>query len=62
MLTRFDMENSKPVATPLVLETRFERLNTNEAVVKFKGIRSVIGCLTYAWIETRPESQLQWEY
>ena len=49
------MEECKPVATPLDPGAKFEKLNNDKSVVKLKEFQSVIGCLTYASIGTRPD-------
>ena len=54
-LKRFGMEDCKPVATPLEPGTKFEKLLDEKDVVELKGYQSVIGCLTYASIGTRPD-------
>ena len=54
-LKRFGMENCKHVATPLEPGAKFEKINDDSEVVNLKEFQSVIGCLTYASIGTRPD-------
>lgn len=55
VLKRFGMEDCKPVATPLEPNTKFKKLRDDEEPVNLKEYQSVIGCLTYASIGTRPD-------
>ena len=55
MLKRFGMGDYKPVSTPLEPNTKFEKLKDDEEPVNLKEYQSVIGCLTYASIGTRPD-------
>ena len=55
ILERFNMADCKPVATPLEPDTKYEKLTEDEDVVKLKDYQSIIGCLTYASIGTRPD-------
>ena len=55
ILKKFDMEECKPVATPLEPGTRFEKLNDDEETVNLREYQSAIGCLIYASIGTRPD-------
>ena len=55
MLKRFGMDDCKPVSTPLEPNTKFEKLKDDEKPVNLKEYQSVIGCLNYASIGTRPD-------
>ena len=49
------MENCKFLSTPLELNTNFEVLKEDEDSVDLNNYQSVIGCLIYASIGTRPD-------
>ena len=55
VLKKFGMEDCKPVATPMELGVKFEKLNDDEEVVNLREFQSAIGCLIYASIGTRPD-------
>lgn len=58
VLKRFNMENCKPMLTPLDsnFNTKIFDLNTNNCDVDIEGIcRQIIGCLMYAVSGTRPD-------
>ena len=55
MLKKFDMENCKPVGTPLEPGKRFTKLPENEKPSDIHRYQTAIGCLTYASTATRPD-------
>ena len=54
VLHHFGFENSRPVATPMDPCKKFDKLADDEDPVEINEYQSVIGCLTYASICTRP--------
>ena len=55
VLERFEMENCKPVSTPLEPGRKFQELSDDEEAFDLKLYQQVIGCLTYASTATRPD-------
>ena len=55
ILKRFNMENSKPVSTPLEQGRKFQQLSENEKPVDVQVYQMIIGCLTYVTTATRPD-------
>ena len=55
VLKKFDMENCKPVSTPLEPGRKFVKLQENETPVDVQRYQMAIGCLTYAATATRPD-------
>ena len=55
VLKRFEMHESKPVATPMEAGKRYKQLENGEESVNIKEYQAAIGCLTYASIATRPD-------
>ena len=50
-----ELENSKPVATPLEVGKRFQRLTETDQLCNTSLYQQAIGCLTYAATTTRPD-------
>ena len=48
VLKRFEMENCKPVSTPLEQGRKFVPLSENDYPVDTQAYQMAIGCLTYA--------------
>ena len=55
VLERFEMENCKPVSTPLEPGRKFQKLSDDEEAFDLKLYQQAIGCLTYASTATRPD-------
>ena len=55
VLDRFDMQNCKPVSTPMEAGKVFTVLADNEEPVDVKLYQAAIGSLNYAAIATRPD-------
>ena len=54
VLKRFNMENCKPVSTPMEPGKKFYELSDDEDPVNVHEYQKIIGCLTYATTSTRP--------
>ena len=54
-LKRFDMEQCKPVSTPLKPGKRFHELPDDENPTNINKYQKLIGCLTYVPTATRPD-------
>ena len=55
VLERFEMENCKPVSTPLETGRKFQKLSDDEEASDLKLYQQAIGCLTYPSTATRPD-------
>ena len=55
VLKRFNMENCKPVSTPLEQGRKFEPLSEDEEPVDVQAYQMAIGCLTYVTTVSRPD-------
>ena len=55
VLKRFEMQDCKPVATPMEPGRKFEKLKDTEEVVDLEKYQAAIRSLTYASIGTRPD-------
>ncbi len=55
ILKRFNMEQCKPVSTPMEQGRQFHELPENESPVNVQEYQRIIGCLTYATTATRPD-------
>ena len=55
VLKRFEMENCKPVSTPLEQGRKFVPLSENDYPVDTQAYQMAIGCLTYAATVSRPD-------
>ena len=55
VLKRFEMENCKPVSTPLGFGKKYEVLSKEEKSVDVKTYQMAIGCLNYATLISRPD-------
>jgi hypothetical protein len=54
ILKRFNMEQCKPVSTPMEQGRQFHELPENESAVDVQEYQKSIGCLTYVTTATRP--------
>ena len=55
VLNRFNMQNCKPVSTPLEPGKTFQKLLEDEEAINIREYQRIIGCLTYAAITTRAD-------
>ena len=55
VLKRFNMENCKPVSTPMEPGKKFYELSGDEDPVNVQEYQKIIGCLTYATTAIRPD-------
>ncbi len=55
VLERFDMQNSRPVSTPLETGKKFAKISEDEEPIDVKKYQAAIGSLNYAAIATRPD-------
>ena len=55
VLKRFNMEECKPVSTPLEPGKQFHELSDNERPANIHEYQKIIGCLTYVTTATRPD-------
>lgn len=55
MLERFGMQDVKPAATPLEVNAKLKRLETEVKEMKDIPYRSAVGSLMYAMVGTRPD-------
>jgi hypothetical protein len=53
IVTKFNMSDCKPVATPLPVQINYEELNSN---ISYNApCKNLVGCLMYAMLCTRPD-------
>jgi hypothetical protein len=55
ILQRFDMENSKPVTTPIATGTKLVKATDKDEVIDTKLYQSIVGSQMYAMLCTRPD-------
>ena len=55
ILQRFEMENSKPVATPIATGTKLTKATETDQIIDIKSYQSKIGSQMYAMLCTRPD-------
>jgi len=55
ILQRFDLENSKPVNTPIATGTKLLKATENDEVIDAKPYQSMVGSQMYAMLCTRPD-------
>ena len=55
VLKKFDMENCKPVSTPLEFGKKYEELSKEDERFDTRMYQRAIGCLTYATTISRPD-------
>ena len=55
ILKRFQMENCKPVSTPMDVGKQFCALSEDEKPINVQEYQKMIGCLTYVSTATRPD-------
>ena len=55
VLKKFDMENCKPVSTPLEFGKKYEELSKEDEQFDTRTYQRAIGCLTYAATISRPD-------
>ena len=55
LLKRFEMENSKPVSTPIEAGKKFQQFSEGQEPFDVNIYQQAIGCLTYASTATRPD-------
>jgi hypothetical protein len=55
VLKKFDMENCKPVSTPLEFGKKYEELSNEDERFDTRMYQRAIGCLTYAATISRPD-------
>ena len=55
VLRKFEMENCKPVSTPLEPGRKFQQLSSSDEPLDIQTYQQAIGCLTYMSTTTRPD-------
>ena len=55
VLKKFDMENCKPISTPLEFGKKYEELSNEDEQFDTRTYQRAIGCLTYAATISRPD-------